>query len=137
MFLVFVWPHLDFCDKYNHCLYLLQYFTITNECGGTCLGLQIWPCLMCVGSGGWWAVIMVVITCVLSLVLGIICGHWQLVVIILDWGGLFWAVVVIFLGSPHCHGQIVACSLMCHIIVVMVGGGCEQFLMVVGSGSCW
>ena len=24
----FVWPHLDFCDKYNHCLYLLQFLQL-------------------------------------------------------------------------------------------------------------
>ena len=28
--------HLDFCDKCNHILYSFQYFTFTNECGGTC-----------------------------------------------------------------------------------------------------
>jgi hypothetical protein len=42
----FSWLHLDYCEKCNHGLYSFQYFKITNECGGTCLGLQIQPCLM-------------------------------------------------------------------------------------------
>ena len=41
----FVWPHLDFCDRYNHCLYLFQYFTITNECGGMALSHMSWDSL--------------------------------------------------------------------------------------------
>ena len=28
MFLVFIWPHLDFCNKYKHCLYLFVFISI-------------------------------------------------------------------------------------------------------------
>ena len=54
-----------------------------------------------------WAVSVVVVACVLSWVLGISCGQWRLVVIVLGWGGgHFWEVVVVFEGGLHCHSQM-------------------------------
>ena len=34
-------------------------------------------------------------------------------------------------------GARLACDVACHVVVVVVGGGCEQMVMVVGAGSCW
>ena len=59
-----------------------------------CCGLWV----MVKGVGGrccLYAVVMVVITCVPSWVLGISCGRWQLIVVVLGWGG------GLFLGGGH------------------------------------
>ena len=34
-------------------------------------------------------------------------------------------------------GARLARDVACHIVVVVVGGGCEQIVMVVGAGGCW
>ena len=34
-------------------------------------------------------------------------------------------------------GHVLACDVACHVIVVVVGGGCEQMAMVVGGCGCW
>ena len=91
------------------------------------------------------AVVVVVVACVPSWVLGISCGRWWLVVVVLGWGGggCFWVVVVVFHGwsassrSNESLERVLACDVACHVIVVVVGGGCEQMAMVVGGGGCW
>ena len=69
----------------------------------------------CVGDGegcGWASplvrsgLIVVVVACVPSWVLGISCGRWWLVVVVLGWVGVrFRAVVIIFMGGPRRHGR--------------------------------
>ena len=57
-------------------------------------------------------------------------------------GGRFRAVVVVFRGrsassrSNESLGRVLACDVACHVVVVVVGGGCEQMAMVVGGGGC-
>ena len=95
--------------------------------------------------------VVVVVACVPSWVLGISCGQWRLVVVILGWGGgHFRAMVIVFVGGLQggrrrfrgrsasswlndLLGHVVAC----HVVVVVIGGGCEQMAMVVGGGGCW
>ena len=76
------------------------------------------------------AVVMVVVACVPSWALGISCGWWRLIVVILGWGG------VVSRPSNESLGHVLACDVACHVVVVVVGGGCEQMGMVVGGGGC-
>ena len=39
--------------------------------------------------------------------------------------------------SNNSLGRVLACEVACHVIVVLIGGGCEQMAMVVGGGGCW
>ena len=65
------------------------------------------------GEGRRWAsllvcsgLVVVVIACVPSWVLGISCGQWRLVVVVLGWVGVrFRVVVIIFVGGPRHHGR--------------------------------
>ena len=39
---------------------------------------------------------------------------------------------------PHCQACVCwACDVACHVVVVMVGGGWEWLVMIVGGGGCW
>ena len=65
------------------------------------------------GEGHRWAsplvrsgLVVVVVACVPSWALGISCGRWQLVVVVLGWGGRFRAVIVVFVGGPCRHGRM-------------------------------
>ena len=57
-------------------------------------------------------------------------------------GGRFQVVVVVFCGwsassrSNESLGRVLACDVACHVVVVVIGGGCEQMAMVVGGGGC-
>ena len=114
-----------------------------------------WWWLACIvvgdGEGRGWAsplvcsgLVVVVVTCVPSWALGISSGQWWLVVVILGWegqGGLFLG------GGGHFHGWsasswsnnslgcVLACDMACHIVVIIVGGGCEQMAMVAVGDS--
>ena len=118
-------------------------------------GRRSWPVVVRARRGSWGmvkgaggrrrlcAVVVVVVACVPSWALGISCGRWRLIVVILGWGGgRFRAVVVVFCGrsasswSNESLGRVLACDVACHFVVVVVGGGCEQMAMVVGGGGC-
>ena len=77
-------------------------------------------------------------------------GHWASVV---GGGGWLWLSLAgggLFLGHGCCFrgrsasswsndslGHVLACDVACHVIVIVVGGGCEWMAMVVGGGGCW
>ena len=75
------------------------------------------------------------VKCACRWVVVAVCGQWMVA------GDHSWAV-----GGHHGHcrlcffmgaGARLACDVACNVVFVMAGGGCEQMVMVVGSGGCW
>ena len=84
-------------------------------------------CLLPVGLHGCWASLWVVAaSCGFPWLGGVVSGQWWL---------FSWVVCVITV--KRVVGHVLACDVTCHIVVVLVGGGCEWMVMVVGGGGCW